>query len=184
MWGRNVYDSIAKFLQFQMTVITVAVTCAFLGACFVGESPLRAVQMLSVNLIMDALASFALATETPTEDLLKRKPYGRTKALISRTMMKNIIGHAVYQIAVIFTILFAGPYMFAIDDGIPKHSNFKPSQHFTMIFNSFVLMTLFNEINSRKIHSEQNVFKGLFENPTFCIVWLISLGLQVKIIDP
>ena len=108
MWGRNVYDSIAKFLQFQLTVNIVAVICAFVGACIVGESPLRAVQMLWVNLIMDTLASLALATEPPTEDLLKRKPYGRTKALISRTMMKNILGHAVYQIAVIFFILFAG----------------------------------------------------------------------------
>lgn len=48
--------------------------------------------MLWVNLIMDTLASLALATEMPTPDLLLRKPYGRTKPLISRTMMKNILG--------------------------------------------------------------------------------------------
>jgi len=88
MWGRNVYDSIAKFLQFQLTVNVVAVTIAFVGACAINDSPLRAVQMLWVNLIMDTLASLALATEMPTEDLLKRKPYGRTKSLISRTMVK------------------------------------------------------------------------------------------------
>jgi len=35
MWGRNVYDSIAKFLQFQLTVNAVAVTVAFIGACVV-----------------------------------------------------------------------------------------------------------------------------------------------------
>jgi len=35
MWGRNVYDSIAKFLQFQLTVNVVAVFVAFLGACFI-----------------------------------------------------------------------------------------------------------------------------------------------------
>ncbi len=33
MWGRNVYDSISKFLQFQLTVNVVAVTVAFTGAC-------------------------------------------------------------------------------------------------------------------------------------------------------
>jgi magnesium-transporting ATPase (P-type) len=178
-----VYDSIAKFLQFQLTVNVVAVVCAFVGACIVGESPLRAVQMLWVNLIMDTLASLALATEPPTDDLLKRKPYGRTKALISRTMMKNIIGHAIYQIIIIFTILFAGPYLFSIDDGIPKKNNFKPSQHFTMIFNSFVLMTLFNEINSRKIHGERNVFKGFFGNPIFYGIWGTTLGLQFVIVQ-
>jgi len=74
------------------------------------DSPLKAIQMLWVNLIMDTLASLALATELPTEEMLKRKPYGRTKPLISRTMMKNIIGHSVYQLIVIFTILFAGLY--------------------------------------------------------------------------
>ena len=35
MWGRNVYDSIAKFLQFQLTVNFVAVVVAFLGACII-----------------------------------------------------------------------------------------------------------------------------------------------------
>jgi len=66
--------------------------------------------MLWVNLIMDTLASLALATELPSEELLNRKPYGRTKPLISRTMMKNIIGHSVYQLVVILTILFAGSF--------------------------------------------------------------------------
>lgn len=72
------------------------------------DSPLKAVQMLWVNLIMDTLASLALATEPPTESLLLRKPYGRDKPLISRTMMKNILGHAVYQLVITFTLLFAG----------------------------------------------------------------------------
>ena len=41
MWGRNVYDSIAKFLQFQLTVNVVAVVVAFVGACAVNDSPLK-----------------------------------------------------------------------------------------------------------------------------------------------
>ncbi|KAH9148352.1 hypothetical protein AeNC1_019406, partial [Aphanomyces euteiches] len=49
-WGRNVYDSIAKFLQFQLTVSLVAVTTAFIGAVVLEESPLTAVQLLWVNL--------------------------------------------------------------------------------------------------------------------------------------
>lgn len=64
--------------------------------------------MLWVNLIMDTFASLALATEPPTESLLLRRPYGRNKPLISRTMMKNILGHAIYQLVIIFTLLFAG----------------------------------------------------------------------------
>lgn len=41
MWGRNVYDSIAKFLQFQLTVNVVAVLVAFIGACAVDDTPLK-----------------------------------------------------------------------------------------------------------------------------------------------
>jgi P-type E1-E2 ATPase len=53
MWGRNVYDSIRKFIQFQLTVNLVAVAVAFIGSVTDGESPLTPVQLLWVNLIMD-----------------------------------------------------------------------------------------------------------------------------------
>ena len=64
--------------------------------------------MLWVNLIMDSLASLALATDQPSEDLLKRKPYGRTGALLSKNMIKNIVFHSVYQISVIMVLLLIG----------------------------------------------------------------------------
>ncbi|KAG8589068.1 hypothetical protein GDO81_006237 [Engystomops pustulosus] len=180
MWGRNVYDSISKFLQFQLTVNVVAVIVAFTGACITQDSPLKAVQMLWVNLIMDTFASLALATEPPTESLLLRKPYGRNKPLISRTMMKNILGHAVYQLTIIFTLLFAGEKFFDIDSGrnVPLHS--PPSEHYTIVFNTFVMMQLFNEINARKIHGERNVFENIFRNPIFCAVVVGTFAAQVR----
>uniref|UniRef100_A0AAQ5X5I7 Calcium-transporting ATPase n=1 Tax=Amphiprion ocellaris TaxID=80972 RepID=A0AAQ5X5I7_AMPOC len=183
MWGRNVYDSISKFLQFQLTVNVVAVIVAFTGACITQDSPLKAVQMLWVNLIMDTLASLALATEPPTESLLLRKPYGRDKPLISRTMMKNILGHAVFQLVIIFTLLFAGEKLFDIDSGrnAPLHS--PPSEHYTIVFNVFVMMQLFNEINARKIHGERNVFEGIYRNPIFCSVVLGTFILQIIIVQ-
>uniref|UniRef100_A0AAY4E050 Calcium-transporting ATPase n=1 Tax=Denticeps clupeoides TaxID=299321 RepID=A0AAY4E050_9TELE len=183
MWGRNVYDSISKFLQFQLTVNVVAVIVAFTGACITQDSPLKAVQMLWVNLIMDTLASLALATEPPTESLLLRKPYGRNKPLISRTMMKNILGHAVYQLVIIFTLLFAGEKFFDIDSGrnTPLHS--PPSEHYTIVFNVFVMMQLFNEINARKIHGERNVFEGIHRNLIFCSVVLGTFALQIIIVQ-
>ena len=39
MWGRYVYDSISKFLQFQLTVNVVAVIVAFTGACITQVGP-------------------------------------------------------------------------------------------------------------------------------------------------
>uniref|UniRef100_H2QZ95 Calcium-transporting ATPase n=3 Tax=Homininae TaxID=207598 RepID=H2QZ95_PANTR len=150
---------------------------------FAMDSPLKAVQMLWVNLIMDTFASLALATEPPTESLLLRKPYGRDKPLISRTMMKNILGHAVYQLAIIFTLLFVGELFFDIDSGrnAPLHS--PPSEHYTIIFNTFVMMQLFNEINARKIHGERNVFDGIFSNPIFCTIVLGTFGIQIVIVQ-
>ncbi|KAK0399648.1 hypothetical protein QR680_003144 [Steinernema hermaphroditum] len=171
MWGRNVYDSIAKFLQFQLTVNVVAVVVAF------------AVQMLWVNIIMDTLASLALATELPTEDLLKRKPYGRTSPLISRTMSKNILGHAIYQLIILFVLIFYGERLFAIDNGRWADLHAPPTQHFTIVFNTFVMMTLFNEINARKIHGERNVFQGIFSNPIYYIIWLGTMVAQVLIVQ-
>ncbi|KAM6321442.1 plasma membrane calcium-transporting ATPase 1 isoform 7-T7 [Aegotheles albertisi] len=179
MWGRNVYDSISKFLQFQLTVNVVAVIVAFTGACITQDSPLKAVQMLWVNLIMDTLASLALATEPPTEALLLRKPYGRNKPLISRTMMKNILGHAFYQLVVVFTLLFAGERIFDIDSGRNAPLHAPPSEHYTIVFNTFVMMQLFNEINARKIHGERNVFEGIFNNAIFCSIVLGTFIVQL-----
>ncbi|XP_021498883.1 plasma membrane calcium-transporting ATPase 1 isoform X2 [Meriones unguiculatus] len=183
MWGRNVYDSISKFLQFQLTVNVVAVIVAFTGACITQDSPLKAVQMLWVNLIMDTLASLALATEPPTESLLLRKPYGRNKPLISRTMMKNILGHAFYQLVVVFTLLFAGEKFFDIDSGRNAPLHAPPSEHYTIVFNTFVLMQLFNEINARKIHGERNVFEGIFNNAIFCTIVLGTFVVQIIIVQ-
>merc|ERR1712178_655578 len=89
-WGRNVYDSVAKFLQFQLTVNIVAVILASFGAMVYQASPLGAVQMLWVNLVMDSLGSLALATEPPTLALLDRAPYGQTASLISYNMRCNM----------------------------------------------------------------------------------------------
>ncbi|XP_037315724.2 plasma membrane calcium-transporting ATPase 1 isoform X2 [Pungitius pungitius] len=183
MWGRNVYDSISKFLQFQLTVNIVAVIVAFTGACITQDSPLKAVQMLWVNLIMDTFASLALATEPPTEALLLRKPYGRNKPLISRTMMKNILGQGVFQLITIFTLLFAGEKLFDIDSGRNTPLHAPPSEHYTIVFNTFVLMQLFNEINARKIHGERNVFEGIFNNLIFCSIVFGTFIIQIVIVQ-
>ena len=49
-WGRNIYDSVSKFLQFQLTVNLVAVCITFVSAAITMENVLTAVQLLWVNL--------------------------------------------------------------------------------------------------------------------------------------
>ena len=67
--------------------------------------------MLWVNLVMDTLASLALATEPPTEALLKRKPYGRTKPMVSITMWKCMIGQAIYQLSILFGLIYGSKFL-------------------------------------------------------------------------
>lgn len=73
-YGRNIYDSVRKFLQYQLTINFVAMVIAFSGACIYGEDLLTSVQILWINLIMDTFAALALATEPPTDALLLRQP--------------------------------------------------------------------------------------------------------------
>merc|ERR1711937_784888 len=176
VWGRNVYDSISKFLTFQLTVNVVAVCVSCIGAVVGGESPFTAIQLLWVNLIMDTFAALALATELPTDALLDRKPYGRTKPLITQRMPRTVLLHAFYQLVIIFTLLYK-PEKFIPDlkfedtDKSEDAVNHKYTEkHLGILFTTFVFMQIFNEINSRKINDERNVFERFFSNAIFISV--------------
>lgn len=182
-WGRNIYASLQKFLQFQLTVNISAVTTAIVGACAYQYSPLAAIQLLWVNLLMDSLASLALASEPPIEELLKRPPVNRTDSMISTRMWANMLGQAGYQVCAVMTLLFAGPGLLDLEPGHISEDRGVNSVHYTLIFNAFVWMQLFNEINSRKLKGECNVFKGMFNNPIFCSILFVTAVLQVFIVE-
>jgi len=189
-WGRNIYASIQKFLQFQLTVNFAAVTVALVGSFAYQQSPLAAIQLLWVNLIMDSLASLALATEPPTDDLLNKPPVNRSKSMITTRMWRNILGHAALQIIVVLTILFKGYEWFDVEQGNRIEKDDKetdyygvPSTHYTIIFNSFVLLQLFNEINCRMLNGERNVFSNIHNNVYFCGIWIVTAALQVVIVE-
>ena len=99
--------------------------------------------MLWVNLIMDTLASLALATELPTPELLLRKPYGRTSPLISATMAKNILGQSLYQLTVVFGILFYGDKLFDIESGRNAGMFIRSQQSNTQILLKHVFCTCY-----------------------------------------
>jgi len=79
-----------------LTVNVVALATAFIGSVVLKDSPLEPIQLLWVNLIMDSLGALALATEPPKKDLLKRPPYRRDEYIISRKMVKHILGNSIY----------------------------------------------------------------------------------------
>ncbi|KAK9829300.1 hypothetical protein WJX72_005021 [[Myrmecia] bisecta] len=109
LWGRSVFNNLRKFLQFQLTVNFVALVVAFVAAVTNGETPLNVLQLLWVNLIMDSMAALALATEEPTPKLLLQKPHGRHEKLISPKMWKHIITQGLYQIFILFLVIYGAP---------------------------------------------------------------------------
>lgn len=123
-------------------------------------------------------------------------------------MVKNLLGIAVYEIIIIYAIVFAGehffpepnefyrfgrdsPYLFPgrISDwnGDPLWSKYEKdhgvSRHMTNVFNVFTVMQIFNLINARKINDELNSFSGIFNNYIFFIVFFGCFAGQVIIVE-
>ena len=109
IYGRNIYDNIRKFLQFQLSVNFCACILVFVCACVGNETPLTPIQMLWVNLIMDSLGSLALATEPPYEELLQREPTKRNESIINGKMWKHIILQSLCQIILLVILYFLAP---------------------------------------------------------------------------
>jgi hypothetical protein len=80
----------------------------FFGSLMLSDSPLNAVQMLWVNLIMDTLAALALATEPPDLNILERMPQPSSTSIVTEIMWRNVYGHAIYQMIVLVVVIFVG----------------------------------------------------------------------------
>jgi len=55
--------------------------------------------------------------------------------------------------------------------------------HYSIIFNAFVFCQVFNEFNARSITDEWRVFTGLERNPIFMGVIVVTIALQIFIIE-
>jgi Ca2+ transporting ATPase len=185
-YGRNVYDCIRKFIQFQLTTNIVAVFMTLLGGIILKDSPLNSIQMLWVNLIMDSFASLALATEPPNDSLLLRKPYPKNADIVSKSMFINVITQSIFQIIVLTIIIFYGDIIFGVpSDRELDHFTWNDinGYHFTIFFNIFVFLQIFNSINARKLGiTKLNVFEGIFNNYTYLFVQSITFIGQVALV--
>ncbi|KAG0366883.1 hypothetical protein BGX24_003499 [Mortierella sp. AD032] len=210
LWGRAVNDAVKKFLQFQLTVNVTAVILTLVTAVIsdTQQPVMSAVQLLWVNLIMDTLAALALATDPPTLDLLDRQPEPRTAPLISFTMWKMILGQAILQLAITFVLEYAGMDILNYDE-IPEYlkqrardsstvpseqetslanlttayTQFKRQELDTMVFNTFVFLQIFNEVNCRRLDNHLNIFSGIQRNNYFIIIFIIMVVFQVIIVQ-
>ena len=243
IYGRNIYDNIRKFLQFQLSVNFCACIIVFICACIGNETPLTPIQMLWVNLIMDSLGSLALATEPPYEELLKREPTKRKESIINGKMWKHIVLQSLIQIIILLILYLIAPDFVKEQDlerlaentiinycygkmpggsdpeniifgtesawssdtklqtnidkeycgnyasrqslsvAFKEYSNVNGgSVHMTLIFNVFVIYTLFNQVNCRMIDDSFNIFKRIHRSLLFPLITILELGLQVLIV--
>lgn len=121
------------------------------------------------------------ATDPPTEKILERNPVAKNVSLFTMTMWKMILGQTVYKLAVIFVLYFAGDSI--LDAHLdPNDASHRSKQLSTVVFNTFVWMQIFNELNNRRLDNKFNVFEGISRNYWFLGINVIMVGGQVLII--
>lgn len=109
---------------------------------------------------MDSFAALALATEPPSEKLLDYPPQGKEESLITPVMLKNMLGHAAFQTALLLWLTMTESGSAFFGEGVVKGSD----RHYTIVFTSFVALQVFNLFNCRATHDEWNVLAGFSDS--------------------
>lgn len=191
-WGRNVYSSVSRFVQFQLVVNVAAVASATAAVVLgdEGESPFTAIQFLYINLIMDSLAALALATDPPADDILEGPPPKPSAPLLLPHLAKHVVGQSIYQLSVMAWLLAGGGAEMIANASSTSFLSSSPSSSpsdlvaSTVVFNAFVCMQLFNQCNARKSSDERgSVLAGATSNPLFCAILAAEAALQVAVVS-
>jgi Ca2+-transporting ATPase len=150
-------------------------------------SPFSVIQLLWINLIMDVLAALALGTEAPGPEV-KKDRIKMTDNLVLPVMWRTVTSQCLYQALTMIVLLYAGPSMFGIQYNLvsePLRDANGPTNrliHYTLMFQCFVMMNLFNMWNCRvlsgEIEKDFNIFAGFWRNWYFLIIFLIELNVQ------
>ena len=172
MWGRSLYKNIQRFIVFQLTINVVALLSVLLGAFFGSALPLTVTQMLWVNLIMDTFAAMALASISPSMDVMNEKPRKRTDFIISKTMQKNIFGTGICFLIVLMGLM---AYMNNSAAGMDVHN-------LTIFFTVFVMLQFWNLFNASVFGTNHSIFKDAGHALGMLSVALIILVGQILIV--
>lgn len=127
MWGRNIYANVSRFLQFQVTANLSVVATVLLGVCIFGNSPLSAVQLLWINLIMDTFAALALATEPPLPSVIKGAEDGGGPAkagapVLAAAVWRQVLGVAAWDFLVMLVLMLFGRWI----AGLHEYDRYTP----------------------------------------------------------
>jgi Ca2+ transporting ATPase len=188
VYGRNIFDSIRKYLLFQISAV-ITVCALVLISCF----PLINFyfypnQLLYINLIFDGLGSISFAAEHPDrESILTKRPYDLNAEILNKSLMRRIMVQSLAQLAILITLLFTIPILFNIEDDFGL--NYKLWQvsngiHTTMVFTCIIYMQIFNAFVSRNLDNDNiNLFKGLSNNRMFIGIQIAIFLFQILIVS-
>jgi len=185
MWGRNIYMNVQRFLQFQITCNLAVLSIVIFSYITMTESCLNAVQLIYINLIMDILGALALAATRPQTDIAHSQYSGQGR-LMTPQMYRQIICVSLYMLGMMIVVCFGGKSMFdkhyelstqtidKTDEGKDKMA------HFTLIWNTFVMLQVFNLINCRDVGRDKfHGFSMITRNFLTMFVILVIFGIQM-----
>lgn len=175
LYGRTIFNSIRKFIIFQLTINVAAVLVSFAAPLLGMESPLSITQILWINLVMDTLAALAFGGEPALRRYMQEKPKRRDEDIVSPYMWSAIFTGSlwVFAISMIFllTPLFDG--LFRAD----ANNIYLMTGYFTF----FIFAAVFNAFNART--EQLNLFDNIASNKGFLKVLALIVVIQVIMTD-
>ena len=92
-YGRAIYDNLAKYIRFQMAMLS-AFILTYLGAALFGIAggvPFSTLVVLWINFLVQVPIAIALGFDKPSEGLMARKPRPVTQPVLSRGQWMRLI---------------------------------------------------------------------------------------------
>ncbi len=177
LYGRTIFNSIRKFIIFQLTINVAAVLVSFVCPLIGIENPLSITQILWVNLVMDTLAALAFGGEPALRRYMEEKPKRRDEAIVSRYMWTAILIGAGWTCALsmVFILTPFAQHFFRSDPS----ALFETANEYllTGYFAFFIFIAVFNAFNART--DKLNLFDNLGGNPGFLRVMGAIVIVQV-----
>lgn len=162
LYGRTIFESIKKFIVFQLTMNLCAVSVTILGPILGIETPITMIQMLWINIIMDTIGALAFACEAPLSDTMRQKPKKRDVSIVSPLMISKILFNGLFSL--LLCLIFMKTNFFIKYFEYQSH----PVKFLSGLFCLFVFAGIVNAFTSRSVRL--NLFSGLGKNRFFILI--------------
>ncbi len=181
LYGRTIFNSIRKFIIFQLTINVGAVLISFVCPLLGLENPLSITQILWVNLVMDTLAALAFGGEPALDRYMEEAPKRRDEKIISPYMLSAIGTGSLWSFAMGLVFLLTDFSRDHFRDVNPEGVNFTFGGDsvyvLTGYFAFFIFMAVFNAFNART--DRINLFDNIGGNTGFLRVMAMIVVVQV-----